>query len=90
MITNVNQTDVPEIGKFKRLSSDVVVNAVWLAYYWAKKGRQQAGRRRSSRGARQRRSRIISSSGLSTRDRAPNACAISSGSRTGTSCASWH
>ena len=27
----------PELGKFKRLGMDVVVNAVWLAYYWAKK-----------------------------------------------------
>ena len=26
----------PEIGKFKRLGMDVVVNAVWLAYFWAK------------------------------------------------------
>ena len=26
---------VPELGKFKRLGMDVVVNAVWLAYYWA-------------------------------------------------------
>ena len=26
----------PDIGKFKRLGMDVVVNAVWLAYFWAK------------------------------------------------------
>ena len=26
----------PAIGKFKRLGMDVVVNAVWLAYFWAK------------------------------------------------------
>ena len=26
----------PEFGQFKRLGMDVVVNAVWLAYYWAK------------------------------------------------------
>ena len=26
-----------ELGRFKRLGMDVVVNAVWLAYYWAKK-----------------------------------------------------
>ena len=32
-----------EIGKFKRLGLDVVVNAVWLAYYWAKQeGSRQA------------------------------------------------
>jgi hypothetical protein len=30
---------VPELGKFKRLGMDVVVNAVWLALYWAKKER---------------------------------------------------
>ena len=38
-----NSFSCPEIGKFKRLGMDVVVNAVWLAYYWAKKeGCQQA------------------------------------------------
>ena len=26
----------PDIGEFKRLGMDVVVNAVWLAYFWAK------------------------------------------------------
>jgi len=26
----------PDIGKFKRLGMDVVLNAVWLAYFWAK------------------------------------------------------
>ena len=26
----------PDLGKFKRLGMDVVVNAVWLAYFWAK------------------------------------------------------
>ena len=26
----------PDIGKFKRLGMDVVVNAVWLAFFWAK------------------------------------------------------
>ncbi len=26
---------VPDIGKLKRLGMDIVVNAVWLAYYWA-------------------------------------------------------
>ena len=26
----------PDIGQFKRLGLDVVVNAVWLAYFWAK------------------------------------------------------
>ena len=26
---------VPELGNFKRLGMDCVVNAVWLAYYWA-------------------------------------------------------
>ena len=26
----------PQLGAFKRLGMDVVVNAVWLAYYWAK------------------------------------------------------
>ena len=32
-----------EIGKFKRLGMDVVVNAVWSAYYWAKQeGSRQA------------------------------------------------
>ena len=35
MITN--SFAAPDIGKFKRLRMDVVVNAVWLAYYWAKK-----------------------------------------------------
>ena len=34
MITSIFvETD---IGKFKRLGMDVVVNAVWLAYFWAK------------------------------------------------------
>ena len=28
---------IPELGKFKRLSMDAVVNAVWLALFWAKK-----------------------------------------------------
>ena len=28
---------IPELGKFKRLGMDVVVNAVWLALFWAKK-----------------------------------------------------
>jgi hypothetical protein len=28
---------VPELGKFKRLGMDVVVNAVWLAFFWAQK-----------------------------------------------------
>ena len=28
---------LPELGEFPRLGMDVVVNAVWLAYYWAKK-----------------------------------------------------
>ena len=32
-----NAYAVPELGKFTRLGMDVVVNAVWLAYYWAKK-----------------------------------------------------
>ena len=27
---------LPELGNFKRLSLDIVVNAVWLAYHWAK------------------------------------------------------
>ena len=27
---------MPEFGRFPRLGLDVVVNAVWLAYYWAK------------------------------------------------------
>ena len=27
---------IPELGEFKRLSMDVVVNAVWLALVWAK------------------------------------------------------
>ena len=27
---------VPQLGEFVRLGMDVVVNAVWLAYYWAK------------------------------------------------------
>ena len=27
---------VPELGHFQRLGMDVVVNAVWLAFYWAK------------------------------------------------------
>ena len=27
---------IPECGSFPRLGMDVVVNAVWLAYYWAK------------------------------------------------------
>ena len=31
-----NAFAVPELGKFKRLGLYVVVNAVWLAYYWAK------------------------------------------------------
>ena len=26
----------PDIGKLKRLGMDVVVNAVWLSYFWAK------------------------------------------------------
>ena len=29
----------PDIGAFKRLGMDVVVNAVWLAYFWAKEER---------------------------------------------------
>ena len=34
---------VPELGKFKRLGMDVVVNAVWLAYFWAKEeGNEEA------------------------------------------------
>ena len=34
---------VPELGKFQRLGMDVVVNAVWLAYFWAKEeGNQKA------------------------------------------------
>ena len=33
----------PELGKFRRLGMDVVVNATWLAYYWAKQeGNYQA------------------------------------------------
>jgi len=33
----------PDLGKFKRLGMDVVVNAVWLAYFWAKQeGDQKA------------------------------------------------
>ena len=36
MITNAAQNVVPQLGKFKRLGGDVVVNAIWLAYYWAK------------------------------------------------------
>ena len=33
----------PDLGKFKRLGMDVVVNAVWLAYFWAKQeGSQEA------------------------------------------------
>ena len=33
----------PDLGKFKRLGMDVVVNAVWLAYFWAKQeGNQKA------------------------------------------------
>ena len=28
---------IPELGKFPRLGMDVVVNAVWLALFWAKK-----------------------------------------------------
>ena len=31
-----NAESVPECGKFPRLGMDVVVNAVWLAYSWAK------------------------------------------------------
>ena len=31
-----NAQSVPEFGSFPRLGMDVVVNAVWLAYYWAK------------------------------------------------------
>ena len=27
---------VPKLGNFPRLAMDVVVDAVWLAYYWAK------------------------------------------------------
>ena len=27
---------IPEIGKLKRLGMDIVVNAFWLAYFWAK------------------------------------------------------
>ena len=33
---------VPELGKFKRLGMDVVVNAVWLALFWAKEERNDA------------------------------------------------
>ena len=34
---------MPDLGKFKRLGMDVVVNAVWLAYFWAKQeGSQEA------------------------------------------------
>ena len=36
VITSANQWAAPDIGKFKRLAMDVVVNAVWLAYFWAK------------------------------------------------------
>ena len=32
----VSSFSEPDIGKFKRLGMDVVVNAVWLAYFWAK------------------------------------------------------
>ena len=28
--------EIPEVGKFKRLGMCIVVNAVWLAYFWAK------------------------------------------------------
>ena len=31
-----NTFAVPELGHFKRLGMDIVVNAAWLAYYWAK------------------------------------------------------
>jgi hypothetical protein len=31
---------VPELGKFTRLGMDVVVNAVWLAFFWPKKKRR--------------------------------------------------
>ena len=27
---------IPDLGKFKRFGMDVVVNAVWLALYWAR------------------------------------------------------
>ena len=36
MVSSVNQSVVPELGKFKRLAMDVVVNATWLALFWAK------------------------------------------------------
>ena len=36
MVSNVNETVMPELGKFKRLAMDVVVNAAWLALFWAK------------------------------------------------------
>ena len=33
----ITNTDVvPSLGQFKRLGMDVVVNAAWLAYFWAK------------------------------------------------------
>ena len=36
MVSSVNQFVAPDLGKFKRLAMDVVVNAAWLALYWAK------------------------------------------------------
>ena len=33
---------VPELGNFKRLHMDVVVNAAWLALFWAKEDRNDA------------------------------------------------
>ena len=37
-----NTSVVPELGKFKRLGMDVVVNAAWLALFWAKVDRNEA------------------------------------------------
>ena len=31
-----NTDTVPDLGQFKRLGMDVIVNAFWLAWYWAK------------------------------------------------------
>ena len=35
-ICTTNTDVVPSLGQFNRLGMDVVVNAAWLAYFWAK------------------------------------------------------